>query len=320
MRAVAAYDGSVQGDGVLYDLAQAGLPARSRLLVLTAAPPWAPYGPGGDPAAEAWSSASMAAAREYTRRVLRDAKAVADRGARFLEERHPGWKVRAESIADDPSHAILSRSEAWKAHLVVLGTHNRSAVARFLMGSVSQRVLHHAHADVRISRPRLESRWSGGLTLILGMDGSQGAMEALHSLCRRDWPEETEVRVVAAVEPRAALADIEAREDAAARSPVARKGMMRKQALSWLERKVEDACGCLARSGLRAVPSIIAGDPRRVLLKEAGDWRAHALFLGSRGRNPVERFLIGSVSSAVAAHAPCSVEVVRQRNRTMSAR
>jgi nucleotide-binding universal stress UspA family protein len=320
MRILAAYDGSVQGDGVLYDLAQAGLPPGSRLLVLTAAAPWAPYGPGGDPAAEAWSSSSMAAAKEYTRRVLRDAKGIADRGARFLKERHPDWMVRAESVADDPSHAILSRSEAWKARLVVLGTHDRPAIARFLLGSVSQRVLHHARADVRISRPRLESRWSGGLSLVLGMDGSQGAMDALYALAIRHWPEGTEVRVVAAVEPRAALAEVEAREDAAARSPVIRGGVMRKQALSWLEKKVEDACARLARSGLRAVPSIVAGDPRRVLLKEAADWRAHALFLGSRGRNPVERFLIGSVSSAVAAHAPCSVEVVRQRARTMSAR
>jgi len=30
--------------------------------------------------------------------------------------------------------------------------------------------------------------------------------------------------------------------------------------------------------------------------------------------NPIERFLVGSVSAAVAAHASCSVEVVRLRN------
>jgi nucleotide-binding universal stress UspA family protein len=46
---------------------------------------------------------------------------------------------------------------------------------------------------------------------------------------------------------------------------------------------------------------------------KARDWRAQNLFLGSRGLNSVERFLIGSVSSAVAAHAPCSVEVVKAK-------
>ena len=33
--------------------------------------------------------------------------------------------------------------------------------------------------------------------------------------------------------------------------------------------------------------------------------------------NPIERFLVGSVSAAVAARASCSVEVVRLRNASL---
>ena len=61
-----------------------------------------------------------------------------------------------------------------------------------------------------------------------------------------------------------------------------------------------------------AVSSVIrAGDPKHVLLDEAEHWEADGLFVGARGLSRVERFLLGSVSAAVAARAHCSVEVVR---------
>jgi len=58
----------------------------------------------------------------------------------------------------------------------------------------------------------------------------------------------------------------------------------------------------------------MSGDPKRVLVEESKRWGADCIFVGSMGfSNRVERFLIGSVSSAVAARAHCSVEVVREQ-------
>ncbi|CUR59831.1 putative UspA domain protein [metagenome] len=60
---------------------------------------------------------------------------------------------------------------------------------------------------------------------------------------------------------------------------------------------------------LPVLPVVESGDPREVLL-EASD-RAHLLVLGSRGRGAVASLLLGSVSSAVSAHASCPVVVCR---------
>ena len=55
------------------------------------------------------------------------------------------------------------------------------------------------------------------------------------------------------------------------------------------------------------------GDPKRVLIEEAEQWGADCIFVGARGLRRLERFLLGSVSTAVAARAHCSVEVVHPR-------
>jgi nucleotide-binding universal stress UspA family protein len=54
------------------------------------------------------------------------------------------------------------------------------------------------------------------------------------------------------------------------------------------------------------------GNPKEVLIEIAERWKADAIFVGAnRYGGRIERFLLGSVSAAVAARAHCSVEVVR---------
>jgi nucleotide-binding universal stress UspA family protein len=55
------------------------------------------------------------------------------------------------------------------------------------------------------------------------------------------------------------------------------------------------------------------GEPKSLLIAEAKSWGADCIFMGARGMGRIERFLLGGVSSAVAARAHCSVEVVRDR-------
>ena len=132
MRILAGYDGTVPADGALYDLEGAGLPDEAEALVLAASPPWAP--------------------------PLRDARELAERGARYLRDRFPGWEIRSEAVLDDPAHALLEKAETWRADLIALGTPDRSTLSRLFRGSVTRKILHHARTGVRISRPRLAGR------------------------------------------------------------------------------------------------------------------------------------------------------------------
>ena len=53
--------------------------------------------------------------------------------------------------------------------------------------------------------------------------------------------------------------------------------------------------------------------PKEAILDEASRWNADLIVVGSHGRGGIDRFLLGSVSEAVALHATCSVEIIRQK-------
>jgi nucleotide-binding universal stress UspA family protein len=64
-------------------------------------------------------------------------------------------------------------------------------------------------------------------------------------------------------------------------------------------------------TGLKIVTDVLQGSARDVIVDEAERWRADLILVGSHGYGMVRRFLLGSVSHAIAFHAPCSVEIVR---------
>jgi nucleotide-binding universal stress UspA family protein len=60
-------------------------------------------------------------------------------------------------LAGDPRTTILDLAQAWRANLVVLGSHGRRGLDRLLMGSVAESVAVHAHCSVEVIRPRSSS-------------------------------------------------------------------------------------------------------------------------------------------------------------------
>jgi nucleotide-binding universal stress UspA family protein len=74
---------------------------------------------------------------------------------------------------------------------------------------------------------------------------------------------------------------------------------------------VEAAVRKLQGIGLATTSVVKEEDPKVLLCAEAESRDADCIFVGATGMGRIERTLIGSVSSAVAMCAHCSVEVVR---------
>jgi nucleotide-binding universal stress UspA family protein len=67
------------------------------------------------------------------------------------------------------------------------------------------------------------------------------------------------------------------------------------------------------------VSKAVEGIPKDEILREASAWEADRIVLGSHGRGHGQRAILGSTAAAVAAEAPCTVQIARPR-RAGSAR
>ena len=150
------------------------------------------------------------------------------------------------------------------------------------------------------------------MKILLATDGSPCSEAAIEEVALRTWPGDTQVRVVSIAETPAPLI---------AEPHLMASGYF-EEAEKLCRRQAEEAVRLAAAklgSGRQGGPlvstQVLKGSPKRTIVEEAESWGADLIVVGSHGYRSWERMLLGSVSQAVAAHAKCSVEIVRRKNR-----
>lgn len=315
MKLLIAYDGSECADSALDDLTHAGLPTKGEALVLSVAEVWLPPPPPSsyeivEMATTAKGSLDLEQKYMAGSRAVKDADGMAAKAAARFQANFPNWKVKHEAVWGSPNWELFSKAEDWKADLIVAGSHGRSALGRLFLGSISQWLLNEARCSVRVARGKLDEP-DFPVRLLLALDGSRGAEKALEQIAARNWPAKSEVRVVTVDQP------LELTLVGSVAPPLRQTvKSFNKTEHQRLQRFVDKAAGKLKSARLRTMADVIDGDPKKVLVEVAEEWRADCIFLGATGlSNRLERFLLGSTAGAVAARAHCSVEVVRTRRR-----
>ncbi len=68
------------------------------------------------------------------------------------ELRSAGFKVDTAVEVGDVRESIIDTAAEWRADLIVVGSHGRGGIQRFLLGSVAEFVARHARCSVEIVR------------------------------------------------------------------------------------------------------------------------------------------------------------------------
>jgi nucleotide-binding universal stress UspA family protein len=141
------------------------------------------------------------------------------------------------------------------------------------------------------------------MNILIAVDGSEFSEAAIQEVIRTR-PKDTQIQIMHVIEP---LPVVESWAYAVDWQKISQE--QRKEA----EVFVTQAARTLRDAGFTVTSAIEEGSAKSIIIDTAARWPADLVVLGSRGRKGLARFLLGSVSEAVARHAPCSVQIVRTK-------
>jgi nucleotide-binding universal stress UspA family protein len=148
------------------------------------------------------------------------------------------------------------------------------------------------------------------MKILLAVDGSECSANAVHEVATRPWREGTQLKILSVVgtpipfpipDPFLVLEGL-------------RVNLMkeeRKRLEIFVEEMRTSIHSSKAGEDLNIETEVLDGSPKEVIVDEAEKWDADLIVVGCHGYGNVKKFVLGSVSEAVLAHAPCSVEIVR---------
>ncbi len=135
-RILLAYDGSTFARKALEQVRDLALLARAEVEVLLVLQP------------EHLADVSKAMTVSHREQAEREAQGATDEAKTFLAAN--GITATSLILLGHPAEEILKRAEAAGFDLIALGSRGLGAIPRFVMGSVSSRVVTHAHCSVLV--------------------------------------------------------------------------------------------------------------------------------------------------------------------------
>ncbi|MFC7228359.1 universal stress protein [Salinirubellus salinus] len=227
----------------------------------------------------------------------REGRDIVEEAAKTLETL--GVSHRTDVLQGNPAPTIVEYAEAYDQDLIVMPTHGREGLSRYLAGSVSEKV-------VRLSSvPVLSVRMQPDETLtfpyenvLVPTDGSAAATHAADHVLEFAAALDATVHVLSVVDDSALGPDI--------RSTIA--GKESEQAAT---EAVESVVSAAETHGVTdVVQHVEHGRPASVILDciEAND--VHAVGMGTTGRRGTDRILLGSVAEKTVRSAPVPVVTV----------
>ncbi|MGH7180421.1 MAG: universal stress protein [Nitrospiraceae bacterium] len=193
-----------------------------------------------------------------------------------------------------PAEVILSMAEGQKADLIVMGARGLSPVKELLFGSVSHRILTLAPCATLVVTGPVKAMKQ----ILLPLQGQSDAEAAIRFLQLKPFHDAIKITLLTILPETAPPWPADAAAAAAS--------------TEILEKQTDYINGVAERLGAigyEAQGVVVVGTPSTIILQQATTLQSDLILMGTRGRQGITRFVLGSVSHAVLHKTPCSVLV-----------
>jgi nucleotide-binding universal stress UspA family protein len=227
--------------------------------------------------------------KEIQRMEVRSANAL-QKAKQQLASLNLTGTVRKEQGAVAPT--ILKRAPKRDGFLVV-GSKGLDALERFMLGSVSTKIIQYAPCPVLV----VKSEAVPVRRIALAIDGSDASAQALKFVLTKFQPDRSTGK--------------------GGRVPIQVSVIHVMPFFKYPELKeagrrlVEESVQKLIHAGFTVEVVSHLGNPAEEIMKVAANQHANLIVMGAKGLGAIARFLLGSVSTRVVQHSFCSVLVVR---------
>ncbi|QLD89595.1 universal stress protein [Natronomonas salina] len=193
-----------------------------------------------------------------------------------------------------PEDCILSYADDHGVDLVAMGTHGRTGVRRYVLGSVAERVVRLA--DVPVLTVRLgesRTRFFPYEDVLVPTDGSDGAMAAAEWAVGVADAYDATVHALSVVDATSLGLDV--------------RSVGRADDLDDAARSAIDDVTTMAReAGLSATGTVATGTPYREIRSYVDEYGTDLTVIGRRGKAELERYLVGGVADRTlrTSHVP----------------
>ncbi len=230
--------------------------------------------------------------------ALRRAKLPASAGA---------LKVNRFVLSGNPATEVVEHAKRHSADLIVVGTHGRGAIGRFLLGSVADRVLQNAACPVivtkkpkgKIKHPKKKSKPFS--RILFPTDFSKTAGKALARAVALTEDMDAELFVLHVVDDSLITTHVEDE-----RTIILKE--LRRHALDEMKKQLPAEL----LQNFETIGAVKRGEPGKQICAFAEANHCDLIVMGSHGRTGIERALMGSVADKVVRRAKCSVLIERK--------
>lgn len=217
----------------------------------------------------------------------------------------PSDRIKSAVLVGAVVPRILDQARECRADLLVVGTHGRSGFERFLLGSVSERVLRKAPCPVLTVPGQVERVPPDTVPfkrIVCAVDFSEaslGALEYALSLARASDGQMTVVHALEMIEEEPAVPSS---------FSVPEYRLVREREAS---NRLAQLVPADASDWCTLETVVVVGKAYRGVLSVAEERAADLIVIGVQGRNPIDVMFFGSTAQHVVRQATCPVLTVR---------